>query len=116
MTPSDDLPERIVRLERLLDGLESARRGGAAGGATSSTAGLSPIDRLRDIAGLLQQRVTHSECDEGDAIAMRALLQALTSVTTTLRALATDIDGALSHVAEALDDSHQRLNALEETR
>ena len=116
MTPSDDLPERIVRLERLLDGLESARGGGTAEGGASNTAGLSPIDRLRDVAGLLQQRATHPGCDEGDAVAMRALLQALTSITITLRALATDIDGALSHVAEAIDDSHQRLNALEETR
>ena len=114
MTRSDDLPERIARLERLLDGLEDVRPGRAASGGASNTSGLSPIDRLRDIAGLLRERATHPECDDGDAIAMRALLEALMSVTTTLRGLAADVDRRLSHVATSADEGHHRLKALEE--
>jgi hypothetical protein len=113
--PARDLPGRIARLERLLDGLERARRSGASGhGAPSETPGPSPTDRLRDIAAVLQQRATVADVDEGDALAMRALLEELTSITASLRALASDIDGRLSGIAAAVDDSHTRLATLEE--
>ena len=115
MTRSADLPERIARLERLLDGLERTRRAGAEGSTARSDApDVSPLDQLRDIVAVLQQRSTHPECDEGDAIAMRALLEALTPITTSLRALAADVDVRLGHVATAVADSHSRLKALEE--
>jgi hypothetical protein len=110
-----DLPERIARLERLLDGLEGTRRAGAGGHAGPSDApALSPIDRLRDIAAVLQQRATVAEVDEGDAIAMRALLEELTSITASLRALAADVEGRLGNVGAAVDDSDARLKTLEE--
>ena len=120
MTQSNDLPERdllerIGRLEQLLDGLEGARRRGAAGhGAPSETPDPSPTDRLRDIAAVLQQRATVADVDEGDALAMRALLEELTSITASLRALASDINGRLGGIAAAVDDSHARLATLEE--
>ncbi len=113
--PERDLLERIARLERLLDGLEGARRPGAGGHAAPSDApALSPIDRLRDIAAVLQQRATVADVDEGDAIAMRALLEELTSITASLRALAADVEGRLGSVGAAVDDSDARLKPLEE--
>jgi hypothetical protein len=110
-----DLPERIARLERLLDGLEDARRAGAGGHAgPSDTPGPSPIDRLRDIAAVLQQRATVADVDEGDALAMRALLEELTSITASLRTLAADVEGRLGSVGAAVDDTDARLKTLEE--
>jgi hypothetical protein len=119
VTPSDDLPlhdlpARIARLERLLDGLESARRTGTGGGAAADTAGLSATDRLRDVAAVLERRASLAEYDGGDAIAMRALLEEFRLMTASLRAMAEDIGGRLGEASTAVDDSHARLNALEE--
>jgi hypothetical protein len=59
---SKDLSERIARLERLLDGLENARRArGLKGGESPSDEGQSALARLVDISALLQQRVTRAD-------------------------------------------------------
>ncbi len=115
MTHSNDLPARIARLERLLDGLQDGR-GAAARERTESPAdrGPSALDRLRDVAALLQERATRAACDEGDAIAMRALLEGLMSMTADLRALVSELEGRMNGVARATDEGHARLKALEE--
>ena len=115
MTHSNDLPARIARLERLLDGLQDGR-GAAARERTEYAAdrGPSALDRLRDVAALLQERATRAACDEGDAIAMRALLEELTSVTANLRELVLELEGRMDQVGAAVDESHGRLKALEE--
>ena len=115
MTHSNDLSARIARLEHLLDGLQNGR-GAATAGSGDSTVdrGQSALARLLDIAALVQQRATRADCDEGDAIAIRALIEELTSITADLRVLASDLEVRLTEVAGAVGEGHARLKALED--
>lgn len=115
MTGSGDLSARITRLEHLLDALQEGRTAGA-GGSPDSPAASSALDRIVDIVALLQQRVTRADWDDGDAIAMRALLEEFSSITASLRELALDVEQQLGAVGAAVDDSHARLTTLEEIK
>jgi hypothetical protein len=112
--PERDLPDRIARLERLLDELEGARHAASGTRTTHEKPEPTALDRLRAVAALLAQRAAYAECDDGDAIAMRALLEEFRCVTTSLREMAADLASRLGAVAGAVDDSHARLAALEE--
>jgi hypothetical protein len=106
---------RIARLERLLHSLETSRRAEAHGtGEPSPNEGPSPLDRLREAAAVLQQRAAQPGCDEGDAIAMRALLEEFRSITASLRAEATDLERRLNAIGSAVTEGDDRLKELEE--
>lgn len=111
MTRPTDLAERIARLERLLDQLEQQRHGGRSVPAPSDAPG--PDDRLREVIAMLQQRVGERAIDEGDAIAMRALLEEYRSMTTELRAQAAGVNQRLDELAALVTQGHKSLDALE---
>jgi hypothetical protein len=117
VTLSDDLPARIARLERLLDGLENARRSVAGSrNAASATAEPSPLSRLQDIVAVLQERATRAECDDVDAIAMRVLLEEFTSFAASLRSTASGLGDQLTALTSAVAKGHRCLEELEDLR
>ena len=111
MTRPTDLAERIARLERLLDQLEQERHGGRSGSAPNDAPG--PDDRLREVIAMLQQRAGERAIDEGDTIAMRALLEQYRSMTAELRAQAAGVDQRLDELAALVTQGHKSLEALE---
>jgi small-conductance mechanosensitive channel len=114
MTRPSDLAERIARLERLLDAIEQARRGPAPVSAPGASD--SPADRIRELTSIVQQRTASAELDEADAIALRALLEQLRSLTMELRAAASDVQTRLDAVAAGAGRHAADLEALENIR
>jgi hypothetical protein len=113
VTPSNDLPGRIRRLERLLDAMEQTRRT-ASGDVAPIPQTPTAIDRLREITAILQERLATPEIDEGDAIAMRALLEEFAGMTTELRGQASALAQRLEVLGDSVKDGSARLAALEE--
>lgn len=111
MTRPGDLAERIARLERLLDQLEQQRHAGRSVSASNDAPG--PDDRLREVIAVLQQRVGERAIDEGDAIAMRALLEEYRSMTAELRVQAAGVDKRFDELAALIRQGHKSLEALE---
>lgn len=111
MTRPTDLGERIARLERLLDAIEQTRRSTTPAPASD---GEAPVDRIRELTSLLQERVAVSVIDEADSIALRALLDQIRSMTTDLRARAADVSGLLEAVAAGVERGRESLAELED--
>ena len=115
-TRPQDLAARIARLEGMLDALEAARNAAAREGATPAPGAEAwSVDRLREAAGVLQQRATERACDQGDAIAMRVLLEEHRSLTAAFRAGATEVESRLNAIGSALADIDGRLNSLRDS-
>jgi len=112
MTRPTDVAERIARLERLLDQLEQQRHGGRSGSAPEDAPG--PDDGLREVIAMLQERLGERAIDDGDTIAMRALLEQYRSMTAELRAQAAGVDQRLDQLAALVMQGHKSLKALEE--
>jgi hypothetical protein len=113
VTPSKDLSERIVRLERLLDGLEQSRRGGSAGSGAAATH-MAAADRLRETMALLEARSADRLIDQADAIAMRALLEQLRSMIADLRRHTGELHGVIERVRTSLDTGAADVQRLED--
>ena len=113
MTRPTDLAERIARLERLLDRLEQSRPGEPVPARSDV---LTADDRLRGITALLDERAGEGTLDRSDAIAMRALLDQIRSMTAELRARATEVSGRLDAAADGVEHGKDSLEALEEVR
>ena len=111
MTRPTDLAERIARLERLLDQLAQQRHDGRSVSAPNEAPG--PDDRLREVIAILQQRVGERAIDDGDAIAMRTLLEQYRSMTAELRAQAAGVDQRLDQLVALVMQGHKSLEALE---
>jgi len=111
MTGPADLAERIARLERVLDRLEQRRVGGRSASAPGNDP--TPDDPLRDVVAMLEQRAGASALDEGDAIAMRALLEQCRAMTAELRAEASGLNHRLAELVARLTESRRHLDALE---
>jgi hypothetical protein len=112
MTRPTDLAERIARLERLLDIIEQTRRGEKPGPPTGDAD--APADRIRELTSLLEQRAALPGLDEADGIAMRALLDQIRSMTTELRARASDVSERLETVAAGVAHGTRSLESQED--
>ena len=113
MPPSEDLARRIARLEELLETLERSRTGSPAPVARGVT---DATDCLRQLATLLDGRSREPFVDDGDAIAMRALLEEFRSIVPRLRGEAGTVNGRLGDVQADLDRWTADLGALSDER
>ena len=112
MTRSSDLAERIARLERLLDAIEQARRSDSPASAAAGSG--APADRLRDLTAIVQQRISVPEPDEGDAVALRALIDQFRLTVSELRVHAADLNARLEAIDAAATRAGESLGALED--
>jgi len=111
MTRHSDLAERIARLEQVLERLEQRRLDGRSASAPGDDP--TPNDPLRDVIAMLQQRAGASALDEGDAIAMRALLEEYRAMIVELRAWASGLEPRLDELVARLAEGRKELDALE---
>jgi len=111
MTRPTDLAERIARLERLLDRLEQSRPGEPVPARGDV---LTADERLRGITALLDERAGEGTLDGSDAIAMRALLDQIRSMTAELRARASEVSSRLEAAAASVEGGRESLEALED--
>ena len=113
MAAPDDLAGRIARLERLLDGLEGSR---TAQDPSSLPDHSDPVNRLREVIAIVEQRAKRPDVDEGDRIAMRALLEQFRSLVADIRREALGTGEQLEHIGGALDGARRAWQVLEDAR
>jgi len=108
---SDDLAERVARLERLLEGFERSRAAAALSPAADDPEG---VTRLQDLIAMVEHRVALPGFDEGDGIAMRALLEEYRAATARARSLAADVHRSLEQLGEGTAQIAAALSSLED--
>ena len=108
MNSANDLQERIRRLERLLDNLAQSRTADAAGAEASLA---DPLSRLREMTAIVDARVTRADVDDGDRLAMRALLEEFRFILSGLRNDAGELTQGIDRMRTALDTVAQGLQA-----
>jgi hypothetical protein len=107
---SDDLAERVARLERLLEGFERSRAAAAHSPAADDPEG---VTRLQDLIAMVEHRVALPGFDEGDGIAMRALLEQFRSLASDLRDRAGDVRAQIGLLDATTDRARVALERLE---
>jgi hypothetical protein len=113
VVPSDDLAGRVARLERLLDSFERSR---AAADRAPAPDIPDAVTRLQELIAIVGQRVASPDLDDGDRIAMRALLEEFRSITSELRHGAAEALDRIDRLGTELDTARGALQRLEEPR
>jgi len=105
----DDLKSRIARLEQLLN-VDTSVAADISSSRKSSTEE-SSVERLTDLASLIQRPTR--DLDDGDAIAMRALVQELREIAADLRSVAAAADRRLTDADAKIAGVRAGLKELE---
>jgi len=108
---SDDLAGRIARLERLLDGRERSR---TAQDPSSVPDHSDPVNRLREVIAIVEQRAARPDVDDGDRIAIRALLDQYRSLVADIRREAVGAREQLDRIGGVLDGCRRAWYVLED--